>query len=131
MWLCFDLVDDGYITPDQAMMVLRRQMSFRQPIGQLAVECAVMTMGQVFDVLTQQVNSELPFGELAIEMGYLDRAQLGDLLLRQIDNVPPLNEILVQTGVITAELLDAALKRRRRKRVGTTEERQFELLTSL
>ena len=131
MWLCFDLVDGGYISSDQAMQVLNKQMSCRRPIGQLAVEGELMTIGQVFDVLGQQAKSTLPFGELAIEMGYLDREQLGELILRQLDSVPTLSELLVSLGIMSEEVLEEAIEVRRKQRMGCPEEQQFELLGML
>jgi hypothetical protein len=118
MWLCFDLVEGGYITSDQAMQVLNQQMSCRKPIGQLAAESELMTMGQVFDVLAKQFRSPLPFGELAIEMGYLNREQLGELILRQLESAPLLSE----------QELEKAIEARRRKRMNSPDEQQFELL---
>ncbi len=122
MWLCFDLVDDGYLTSDQAMKILRRQMSCRTPIGQLAVEHEMLTMGQVFDVLAKQFESDLPFGELAIEMGYLSREQLGDLILRQLDSVPSQAELLVKTGMLSEQELGKAIQARRHRRMGAAQE---------
>ncbi len=128
MWLCFDLVDGGYISSDQAMQVLNKQMSCRTPIGQLAVENEMMSMGQVFDVLAQQPRSSLPFGELAIEMGYLTRLQLGELILAQLDRVPSLSELLVNLEIISKEELGKAIEARRQQRAGSPQEQQFELL---
>lgn len=130
MWLCFDLVDDGYITPEQAMKLLRRQMSCKTPIGQIAVECELMTMGQVFDVLAKQTGSSLPFGELAIELGYLNREQLGDLILRQLDSVPSQTELVVQSGLLSEEELDLAIHAKRQRRIGTPQQ-EFELVGTL
>ena len=128
MWLCFDLVEGGYITSDQAMQVLNQQMSCRKPIGQLAVESELMTMGQVFDVLAKQFRSPLPFGELAIEMGYLNREQLGELILRQLESAPLLSELLINLEVLTEQELEKAIEARRRKRMNSPDEQQFELL---
>ena len=128
MWLCFDLVDNGYITPEQAMHVLREQMASRTPIGQIAVECEVMTMGQVFDVLAKQSESNLPFGELAIEMGYLNREQLGDLILRQLDSIPSQFELLVKSGALSEAELNKAILANRLRRMGAPQE--LELLSA-
>ena len=127
MWLCFDLVDDGYLTAEEAIQVLRQQMSCRTPIGQLAVECEMMSMGQVFDVLSRQFETELPFGEIAIEMGYLDREQLGDLILRQLDSVPTQSELLLKSGMLAEEELARAVKAKRCRRMGVPQE--LELLS--
>ncbi len=128
MWLCFDLVDGGYITPEQGMQLLRQQMCCKTPIGQLAVECEMMSMGQVFDVLAQQFRSSLPFGELAIELGYLNREQLGGLILRQLDSVPTLMDLVISSGFMTEQELEDAIEHRKRTRMGAPQEQQFELL---
>ena len=128
MWLCFDLVDGGYITSNQAMQVLNQQMSCRKPIGQLAVESEWMTMGQVFDVLAKQFRTPLPFGELAIEMGFLNRKQLGELILRQLESAPLLSELLINLEILTEQELEQAIEERRQKRMNSPVEEQFELL---
>lgn len=128
MWLCFFLVDEGYISSEQALQVLRKQISCRKQVGQIAVECETMTMGQVFDVLAEQNQSSLPFGELAIEMGYLNRQQLGEIMLRQLDSMPSLSDLLIDSGVISRGKLDAAIAARRQQRQSAPYvERQMEV----
>lgn len=128
MWLCFDLVDGGYLSSTQAMRVLNRQLSYRSPIGQLAVEREWMTMSQVFEVLSRQGSSPMPFGELAIEMGFLDREQLGDLLLDQLSNIPSLEELIVSEGMMTEEEIENAVTTMRREGSVASDERQFEIM---
>ena len=115
MQIYFDLVDGGHISADQLMAAMRRQVSLRHPIGQLAVENEMMRMGEVFDVLAQQRTSREPFGQLAMRMGYLSREQLGELILQQLDGVPTVTEILVRQGCVSQETIDCVTRRSRRR----------------
>lgn len=126
MWICYELVQEGTISPDQMVDAMRQQAEYRLPIGQLAVEAGFMTTGQVFDALAVQYDKDLPLGEIAIELGYLDRSQLAELILRQIEDVPSMTEILVQAGALSnADLRDAVARHRRTK--GFRPEHQVEL----
>ncbi len=130
MQIYFDLVDGGYITADDLMSAMRRQLSLRHPIGQLAVENEMMRMGEVFDVLAQQRCSREPFGQLAMRMGYLSREQLGELILQQLDGVPTVTEILIGSGVTDQEAIDRVTLRSR-KRNEPIETPHLELLEAV
>jgi hypothetical protein len=127
MWFAFDLVDEGRISADSLVKALRQQMRRRRPIGQLAIEHALMTTTQVLEVLAQQANSDLPFGELAVELGFLTRENISQLILRQIELLPSIDDMLVQTGAISRRDLEAACDKLR-TRLGIYRERQYEVL---
>lgn len=105
MWFGFDLVDEGLVSPDALCNAMRRQMRFRRPIGQLAIDAGYMTMRDVYEVLALQHETGRPFGKLAIELGFLSREDLGLMMLQQNAEVPDLEESLVATGGIEADVL--------------------------
>ena len=105
---CLYLVEAGYITADQALHAVRHQLAMRRPIGQMAVECRMMSMNQVFVVLQDQLDCDQPFGQLAIQRGYLTEEDLGTLILKQLDSVPRLKDILIEAGAVSAEVIRQA-----------------------
>jgi hypothetical protein len=97
------LVRRGFISPDQFVDAVERQLRSRPLIGQIALQAGVCSVAQVSRILraqTQSKNHE-SFGTTAVRLGCLDRAQLAQLLGAQQERQSPLADVLVEMGALS------------------------------
>ena len=128
------LVNKGVITAEQLVTALDRQQSKLAPIGQLAMEEAVLSARDVFKVLHCQSGMlHDHFGELAVDMGMMTQADRERLLMIQWERKRPLAEILVEQGVLSAGRVEEELAefRRAMERRSTVVKRSIPVTTHL
>ncbi len=94
------LLDRGFLSLEQLMDALDRQLSLRKPIGRVAVEAGKLTRQQVLTVLNTQREDMRRFGQLATQMGLLTASEVDTLLNQQRRTARRLGELTVEMGFL-------------------------------
>lgn len=127
------LLRRGVITPAQLVAAFEAQQEDLAPLGQLAMEEGMLTVGEVFRVLRFQSDSAQDrFGDAAIALGLLTKGQLAELLMEQSNRQRPLDAVLLEQGAVDRGTLEAEREafRRNRERSGATNARRLSVAAS-
>lgn len=99
------LLDRGFVTIEQLMAALDRQLALREPIGLVARRLGKLTAEQVYQVLNTQRQVAKPFGQVAIELGFANAPEVDEMRAAQQRSAPRLGELLVELGYLEAGVL--------------------------
>ena len=106
------LVDEGLAPIRTVEAVQARRRGLWRTIGEIAIDCGLLTFAQAVRVLEhQERHPELLFGEAARALGLLEEAHVEALLETQDARIPSLDELLVEWGALEAHVLRAARQR--------------------
>ena len=107
------LLEMEFITKEQLVEALSRQLFQQTPLGRLAVETQRITMPQLFDILKYQNNESNAgqFGQIAVKLGFLSKTDLEELLWLQTRTRKRVGEILVDLVALTEDQLLRASKK--------------------
>lgn len=94
------LVQQGVVTPQQAIDALAAQVAAHRKLGQLALERRMLSAGDVMLILRVQSEEGGLFGAIAVELGLMTDEGVGELLRAQRSLIPPLDVVLVQRGIL-------------------------------
>ncbi len=103
------LVENGFMTPEQALRSFEERRCARPMLGKLALSRKMLTMKQIFAVLSAQSGTTRRFGETAVDLGYLKPEDVVALLKLQREWTPSVVDLLVAQGVASKKVLSAEL----------------------
>ena len=105
------LVENKYITANQFVSLVKKQLENREAIGQTAMRNGLMDVEQVYQTLSLQSKKEnLSFGKAAIQLGFLTPTQYSQLLVAQAKNDVDIKELIIGNGWISRSRLNQLLK---------------------
>ena len=105
------LVENKYITANQFVSLVKKQLEKREAIGQTAMRNGLMDVEQVYQTLSLQSKKEyLSFGKAAIQLGFLTTTQYSQLLVAQAKNDVDIKELIIGNGWISRSRLKQLLK---------------------
>jgi hypothetical protein len=95
--------DQGAVSAERILDVMRGYRRARVPLGKLALELKLLNVRHIWNILKAQANLAEPlrFGEVAVSLGFLDEAQIRTLLQLQAKRVPGAAEFIVKCGFLT------------------------------
>ncbi|HBE68372.1 MAG TPA: hypothetical protein DDW52_09515 [Planctomycetaceae bacterium] len=103
------------VSAEQIAEAVSSLSTCRKPIGQIALEKRMLTVGQTMRVLAEQADQpELQFGQAAVHLGFLTECEVTLLLGAQQEQSPSLSQMLVELGFITAKRLSEEIANTRR-----------------
>jgi hypothetical protein len=98
----------GRISFQNLIRALVRQMTDRPRVGDLAVDCGLLTRPALNSVLAHRVAGE-PFLKAAVRLGCLNNAAARRVLLRQRACNLPIGAVLVREGLLAESVRDSLL----------------------
>ena len=101
------LVENKYITANQFVQLVKKQLELREAVGQTALRNGLMTIEQVYQTLAlRSKDDSLSFGKAAVQLGFLTSAQYSQLLVAQARNDVGLKELIIRNGWLSRARLD-------------------------
>lgn len=114
MQVATQLVRQGFVTADDFVAAVEKQLSLRKPFGVVAIRAGLLRVPDVFRIVRAQLQRPEPFGRTAQHLGLLNETQIALILLRQQESTPSVTAILVADGKVTQEQVDAVRGQARR-----------------
>jgi hypothetical protein len=108
MRFCIFLFEEGLLSADACLLVLRTQSRRTPPLGRLIIKHRFLSMGQLTVLLGKQLESGAPLGQLAVREQLLTEDQLNLLIEQQRKETPAALEIVRELGLLASSRLDDA-----------------------
>ncbi|MEQ1504698.1 MAG: hypothetical protein ABMB14_20830 [Myxococcota bacterium] len=111
MRFCIFLYEEGLITDQQCLEVLRSICRRTPPLGRLVIKEKLLSVQQLRMLLAKQMETSGPLGKLAVECGLLTEAQVNQLIERQRVETPSALDVVLDLRMMDSDALHAAHKK--------------------